>query len=272
MTELREGVGQLAPGEMSLVEVDGQPITVANVRGTLFAFDDLCTHRQCSLSEGQLDGDAIVCGCHDSRFDVMTGRPLSGPAKRPLATYPVEVTADGLRIGSAFAPRAAAPAQQAEEENALRHVALFGGLDEASLHALQELSFRRTFEPGEVIVEEGRTGNGAYVILTGKVEVIRGLPDSPQVVASMAAGAPFGELALLGDWKRTASVQAVERTTCVGIDRWVFLAFLRREPQLAAKMLQVVAQRLVETDPELAIEALQQVAQRLVEADRRVYG
>jgi CRP/FNR family transcriptional regulator, cyclic AMP receptor protein len=167
---------------------------------------------------------------------------------------------------------AAPPAQQAEEQDALSHVALFAGLDVASLHTLQELSFRRTFEPGETIVEEGRTGNGAYVVLSGKVEVIRGLPERPQVVATMGPGEPFGELALLGDWKRTASVQAVERTTCVGIDRWVFLAYLRREPQLAAKVIQVITQRLVETDPEMAIEALQQVAQRLVEADRRRYG
>jgi CRP-like cAMP-binding protein len=182
------------------------------------------------------------------------------------------MTAEGLRIGSAFAPVATPPAQQAEEQHALSQVALFAGLDEASLHTLQELCFRRTFEPGETIVEEGRTGNGAYVVLSGKVEVIRGLPERPQVVATMGPGEPFGELALLGDWKRTASVQAVEQTTCIGIDRWVFLAYLRREPQLAAKVIQVVTRRLVETDPELAIEVLQQVAQRLVEADRRIYG
>jgi CRP-like cAMP-binding protein len=169
-------------------------------------------------------------------------------------------------------PQEATPAEREETENVLAHVAFFAGLDADAIHALQELAFRRTFAPGELIVEEGRTGNGAYVVLSGKVEVVRGLPDRPQVVATFGPGEPFGELALLGDWKRTASVVAVDETTCIGIDRWVFLAYLRREPRLAAAMTRFVAQRLIDTDPELAVETLQALAQRLVDADRRVYG
>jgi CRP-like cAMP-binding protein len=55
-------------------------------------------------------------------------------------------------------------------------------------------------------------------------------------------------LALLGEWKRTASVRTLVETTCIGMDRWVFLAHLRTEPELAIKMLQFLAQRLAETD------------------------
>ena len=143
-------------------------------------------------------------------------------------------------------------AGRSEEADALAHVPLFAGLDAASLQTLQALSFRRTFQPSEAIVEEGRTGNGCYVILSGRVEVIRGLPDRPQVLATLGPGEPFGEMALLGDWKRTASVIAIEETTCLGIDRWVFLAYLRREPELAVRMLQFVAQRLVDTNQRLS--------------------
>jgi CRP-like cAMP-binding protein/nitrite reductase/ring-hydroxylating ferredoxin subunit len=272
MTQVQGSIGELRSGEATLVELDGQPVAVANVNGTLVAFEDLCPHRQCSLSEGRLEGTVIHCPCHGSQFDVTTGAVLQGPAKRALATYQIEALTSGLRVEAASAPPTATPAEREETANALSHVAFFAGVDAESLATLQDLAFRRTFAAGELIVEEGRTGNGAYVVTTGKVEVVRGLPDRPQVLATFGPGEPFGELALLGDWKRTASVVAVEETTCIGLDRWVFLAYLRREPRLAATMTQLLAQRLVDTDPELAIEALQLLAQRIVDADFRLHG
>ena len=139
----------------------------------------------------------------------------------------------------------------AEAQSALSQIPLFAGLGADSLETLQALTFRRTFQPGEAIVVQGHTGNGCYVIVSGKVEVVAGPPGSQQLIATLGPGEPFGEMALLGDWKRTASVIPVEDTTCIGIDRWVFLAYLRREPDLAVRMLQFVAQRLVETDRRL---------------------
>ena len=134
----------------------------------------------------------------------------------------------------------------------LGNVPLFAGLDESALTALGEMTFQKTFQPGEAIVEEGHTGNGLYVILSGRVEVVKSdNTDRAQVLATLEAGEPFGELALLGEWKRTATVRAVDVTTCLGIDRWLFLAHLQREPAIAVKMLQFVAQRLVEADARL---------------------
>jgi CRP-like cAMP-binding protein/nitrite reductase/ring-hydroxylating ferredoxin subunit len=272
MTQTPENLSRLRPGESTLVELDGQPVAVANVSGMLYAFEDLCPHRQCSLSEGRLEGKVIHCPCHGSQFDVTTGEVIEGPARRALATYQIEALGGAIQVEAATAPPTATEAEREETANALSHVAFFAGIDADTLATLQDLAFRKTFPIGEVIVAEGRTGNGAYVVVSGKVEVVRGLPDRPQVVATFGPGEPFGELALLGDWKRTASVIAVEETTCIGLDRWVFLAYLRREPRLAATMMQLLAQRLVETDPELAISALQQLAERIVEADRRLYG
>ena len=136
--------------------------------------------------------------------------------------------------------------------NVLARVALFSSLDADALGSLEAFAFRKTFGPGELIVEEGRTGNGLYVVLTGRVEVIKGLAGSrPQLVATLGPGEPFGELALLGEWKRTASVRAADSVECLGMDRWAFLAHLDRQPQLAIRMLQIVAQRLVEADARL---------------------
>lgn len=139
-----------------------------------------------------------------------------------------------------------------ESQSILGQVILFAGLDEATLEGLAAFTFRRSFKPGELIVEEGRTGNGLYIILSGKVEVIKGLGgDKPQTLAELAQGEPFGEMALLGEWPRTASVRACEETECLGMDRWVFLSHLTKQPQLAVRMLQIMAQRLAEAGDRL---------------------
>ena len=72
----------------------GTRITLANVAGTVFAIDDTCTHRGCSLGDGKLDGSTVQCACHGSRFDVTSGAVVRGPAKEPVRSYPVRV-ADG---------------------------------------------------------------------------------------------------------------------------------------------------------------------------------
>lgn len=134
----------------------------------------------------------------------------------------------------------------------LARVPLFSGLDAASLESLEAFTFRRTFKAGDMIVEEGRTGNGLYVVLSGRVEVVKGLgSERPQTVAILGPGEPFGEMALLGEWKRSASIRAVDEAECLGMDRWAFLAHLNTEPQLAIKLLQMLAQRLAETDEKL---------------------
>jgi nitrite reductase/ring-hydroxylating ferredoxin subunit len=85
-------------GALALIEINGTRITVANVDGTYYAFDDACTHEQCSLSDGDLEGTKVVCMCHGAEFDVTTGQVLAPPAQRPLKVYPVHVAGDVLRI------------------------------------------------------------------------------------------------------------------------------------------------------------------------------
>lgn len=79
-------------------EAGGYDIAVANVEGTFYAFSDVCTHRRCSLSEGELDGTTLECICHGSRFDVSTGNVLRGPAERPVEVYAVRVQDDALVV------------------------------------------------------------------------------------------------------------------------------------------------------------------------------
>ena len=103
-----------------------------------------------------------------------------------------------------------------------------------------------------MIVEEGRTGNGLYIIMSGRVEVVKGLgTENSRVLAERGPEEIFGEMSLLGEWPRTATVLAVDQVECLGLDRWVFLTQLERQPQLGIKMLQILAQRLRESDARL---------------------
>ena len=132
---------------------------------------------------------------------------------------------------------------------ALRHVWLFSELTDDQLESISSFTFEKAFGPGELIVEEGQTGNGLYVIVSGNVEVLKGdLAANPQVLAKRGAGDVFGEMALLGEWPRTASVRALDEVQCLGIDRWVFLSQLERNPQVTIRMLQILAQRLRDSD------------------------
>jgi 3-phenylpropionate/trans-cinnamate dioxygenase ferredoxin subunit len=66
--------------------------------GLWVAFDNMCTHEECPLSEGDLEGGRIVCPCHSSAFDVRTGAVRHGPAYIPLAVYPVRVQNGELQV------------------------------------------------------------------------------------------------------------------------------------------------------------------------------
>ena len=86
-------------GGLGAVVVRGTRIAIANVDGTYYAFDEECTHEQCSLVEnGELAGTTVTCVCHGSEFDVRTGSVLAPPARLPLKVYPIRVEGDVLKI------------------------------------------------------------------------------------------------------------------------------------------------------------------------------
>jgi CRP-like cAMP-binding protein len=133
-------------------------------------------------------------------------------------------------------------------QSILASVPLFADLDETALAGLEAFAFTCSFAAGELIVQEGRVGNGLYVIVKGQAQVFRELSGGQvQVLRIMGPGEPFGELALIGEWPRTASVRAIDPTECLGIDRWLFLSYLERHPQVAIRLLQVMARRLADS-------------------------
>lgn len=89
----------IQPGELAVFDVQGVRIAVANADGRYFAFDDTCTHEQCSLAaEGTLEGTVVTCGCHGAQFDVTTGAVLAPPAPEPVKAYRLLVDQGNLVI------------------------------------------------------------------------------------------------------------------------------------------------------------------------------
>ncbi len=90
---------EIAAGAIVAFDVRGTRVAVANVDGTYYAFDDACTHEQCSLTEmGEMAGTTVTCTCHGSEFDVRTGKVLAPPATVPVKVYPTRVDGDALHI------------------------------------------------------------------------------------------------------------------------------------------------------------------------------
>ena len=84
--------------DMQAFDVRGAKIAVANIAGTFYAFGDTCTHRGCSLAEGDLEETTVTCPCHSSEFDVRSGAVLRGPASEPVETYEVRAEGENLEI------------------------------------------------------------------------------------------------------------------------------------------------------------------------------
>ena len=84
-------VADLAPGTMTMVQVDQANILLVNLGGSIHAVQGTCSHQYFELDRGFLTGDAITCALHLSRFDVATGEALDPPAELPLAVYPAVI-------------------------------------------------------------------------------------------------------------------------------------------------------------------------------------
>ncbi|MCC6627980.1 MAG: Rieske 2Fe-2S domain-containing protein [Chloroflexi bacterium] len=88
----------IAPGTMTMVEVDNHTIALANVDGEICAFSNVCSHRNGPLAEGTLDGGRVTCPWHHGVFDVRTGAVIAGPPRTGVPTYAVRVDGDQILV------------------------------------------------------------------------------------------------------------------------------------------------------------------------------
>jgi 3-phenylpropionate/trans-cinnamate dioxygenase ferredoxin subunit len=86
------------PDEAHAVSLGDVEVAVARDGETFYAVQDLCSHAHVALSEGEVADCAVECWLHGSRFDLATGAPSGPPATDPVATFAVEVRADGVYV------------------------------------------------------------------------------------------------------------------------------------------------------------------------------
>jgi 3-phenylpropionate/trans-cinnamate dioxygenase ferredoxin subunit len=92
-------VGDLPNGERLFVEIGEYYLVVFNIAGQYFAIEDLCSHDDGPLGDGDLEDHEIICPRHGARFDVQTGKALTLPAVEDIPAYPVRVVADKIEVG-----------------------------------------------------------------------------------------------------------------------------------------------------------------------------
>ena len=137
-------------------------------------------------------------------------------------------------------------------EELLRKVPLFQGLDKKHLGMLAKTAHERSFPAGQAIVQEGESGIGLFVVGSGQVEVVQQRGGQETRLRTLGPGAVFGELGLLTDHPRTATVRATEPTSCLVVTSWNFRALLDESPIIAKEMLGTVAKWLVEAEDRAA--------------------
>jgi CRP/FNR family cyclic AMP-dependent transcriptional regulator len=138
-------------------------------------------------------------------------------------------------------------------EDQLKKIELFEDLDNKELRLLAKTCTERQYPAGAVLMQEGESGAGLFILIEGKVRVTQsaGPGQPPRSIATLEAGEVVGEMALLDDLPRSATVTATEACRCLLVPVWDFRATLRETPDIAIKLLAQLSRRLRKTEQQL---------------------
>ena len=141
-----------------------------------------------------------------------------------------------------------------DEVRMLREVPLFAGMETAKLKLLAFTSDRVTFSADEVLFHQGDVGDAAYLILVGKADILVDSPNGQIKVAEIADNSVVGEIAILCDAARTATVKATTPIEALRIRKEQFLKLLADFPDVTIQVMRVLADRLSQTTMALTEE------------------
>jgi CRP/FNR family cyclic AMP-dependent transcriptional regulator len=154
-----------------------------------------------------------------------------------------------------------------ETSRLLARTEVFGDLEERELGAVAQVAVPRTWEHGEVIFREGDPGDTCYLIRSGAVMLTREHQDGRTIALSeLRAGDMFGELALFRHEVRSATAEAAEDTTAIALLGPDMERLIRRNPDIALKLLAVLSERVRRTNDRLFTQSFQTVAGRVAGA------
>jgi CRP-like cAMP-binding protein len=133
----------------------------------------------------------------------------------------------------------------------LRRIPMFAKVEPAKLKLLAFTSERVTYDAGQELVRQGDMADAAYVILDGSTQVIVDSPRGPLVVAELKQNDLIGEIAILCDMPRTATVKAVTRVTTLKITKDLFFQMVIDFPAMGVEVMRELAHRLEKTTADL---------------------
>jgi CRP/FNR family transcriptional regulator, cyclic AMP receptor protein len=139
-----------------------------------------------------------------------------------------------------------------EEYEVLRRVPFFSEIEPSKLKLLAFMSERVAFDPGKRLFRQGDPGDAAYLIIAGEAEVVAETPAGPLVLATLGANEIVGEMAILGNVPRAATVRAKDRLITLRISKEPFMRMVREFPSMAVAMMQELAERLAATNNQLS--------------------
>ena len=129
-----------------------------------------------------------------------------------------------------------------EATELLQRVPLFSGLDPRELETIARTVHERTFKQGDAIASEGEGGVGFFVIREGEAKVEVG----GREVRTLGSGDHFGEIALITEGPRTATVTAASELKCYGLTPWEFRPLVQTNASIAWKLLKALAKQVDE--------------------------
>ncbi|MBL0406145.1 Crp/Fnr family transcriptional regulator [Microvirga aerilata] len=141
------------------------------------------------------------------------------------------------------------------EVQSLRQVPMFRDVDPARLKLLAFTSERVQFSDGQRFFSQGDPSDAAYVILDGRASVLLNTPGGDIQVAELGSNALVGEMGILSDTPRSATIMASEPTTALRIDKRVFLELLAQFPQMSLAIMRELAKRLERTNAQLVAQS-----------------
>jgi len=145
-----------------------------------------------------------------------------------------------------------------QEVELLRNIPLFAKIEPSKLKLLAFTSERLTYQAGQVLCRQGDTGDAAYIIIEGEAAVRIATPNGDIEVARLGRGDVVGEIAILCDVPRTATVlaatatvTATQRVTTLKITKELFFRLVNEFPQIAIEIMRELAARLERTNAQL---------------------
>jgi CRP/FNR family transcriptional regulator, cyclic AMP receptor protein len=135
-----------------------------------------------------------------------------------------------------------------QEVELLRAIPLFAGIEPSKLKLLAFASERLTYEPGVELFKQGDIGDAAYVIMEGEVDVIIDTARGPFAMARLGRNSLVGEIAILRDVRRTATVKASSRVVALRIAKDLFFRLVNEFPQMGVAVMRDLAKRVEEAN------------------------